>query len=794
MKLPSILFSILFIALAFISSADDWPRWRGSNFDGVANPSTHPFSGKFDLKIRWKHPLGTGYSGVVVSDGKAITMFSDGKSDYLIALASNDGKEIWRLTLGEAFPPRDGSSGGPVSTPAIDHGVVFALGPRGNLVAVQLVNGKRIWNQDLAELSAAAPHWGFTTSPLVIGDAVVVFTGGTPNHAVTAFNRTNGEIVWQSVSDEFSYQSPILFKWNQSNFIVGGGDKTLFAIDPKDGHEVWKYEHGGEGFYGQIINPVRIGNDSLLLTNKPEETVLLKIGSKIEPAWTTRELKLNYATPVTQRNLIFGYSGRFFSAIDAATGQLRWRSRHPGDGFPIIVDDHLVVMTKRGTLVVAEASADLYQEKASIDVFDRLVWTPPSFAEGRIFVRDSYEDIAAVDIVPSPNNIPAAATATVTENSSFANWVSETEKAPNAAERVKNFLAEHPVSPIFEAERYAHVIYVGPEKEVVLRGDPFEVGQEVTMKQVAGTDLHYTTLELDKDTRVTYQLTRNFEDPIADPRNPATSTSLNYPGAVSILLMPKAAPVPQTPSANLRGKIVELELESPKVKAEHLTWGGKRSIKVYLPPGYENETAQRYPSVYVLLGDEMIKDVKLPELIDSAIGDTLPPCLVVFVASTSAYELARTFREPHSKMIANQLIPMIDKQFRTITDRVSRVILGVDEGGFAAVEIGLRYPEIFGGVIAHSIFPLTGGDKELLALVDASVNKGQRFYVDWGRYDPRRKSDGLDVPGFTRAVHDHLLAKGQNVSGQEWNEGSALAFLGSRSILGLQSIIKSNQN
>ncbi|HEY7162214.1 MAG TPA: PQQ-binding-like beta-propeller repeat protein, partial [Acidobacteriota bacterium] len=613
MKLRPILFFVSFILISLSSSADDWPRWRGSNFDGVANPSTHPFSGKFDLKIRWKRPLGTGYSGIVVSDGKAVTMYSDGKTDYLIALSSNDGKEIWRLPLGEGFPPRDGSSGGPVSTPAIDHGVVFALGPRGNLVAAQLAGGKRIWHRDIAELNPP-PHWGFTTSPLVTGDSVVVFTGGTPNHAITAFRRSDGEIVWQSASDEISYQSPILFKLNGSDLIVGGGDKILFAIDPKDGHLVWKYEHGGQGFYGQIINPVRIGNDSLLLTNKPEESVLLRIGNKTEPIWTTRELKLNYATPVTDSNLIFGYSGRFFSAIDARTGELRWRSRPPGDGFPIIVDGHLVVMTKRGALVVAEVSADAYHEKASIDVFDRLVWTPPSFAEGRIFVRDSYQEIAAIDIIQNTNNTHVATTTAIDQNSSFATWVVETEKAANAPERVKTFLLEHPTSPIIEGQRFAHVLYVGPEKEVVLRGDPFEIGEEVPMKQVAGTDLHYTTLELNEDARVTYQLTRNFEDPIADPRNAATSTSLNYAGPVSILLMPKAAPLPKTPSGNLRGKIVELELESQKVKAEHLTWGGKRAIKVYLPQGYENETAQRYPAVYVLLGEEMIKDVKLPEL------------------------------------------------------------------------------------------------------------------------------------------------------------------------------------
>ncbi len=793
MKLRSILI-IAFTLVALISIAEDWPRWRGANFDGIANPSTHPFAGKFDLRISWKRHLGTGYSGVVVAEGKAVTMFSDGKTDYLIALSSLDGKEIWRLSLGETFPPRDGSSGGPVSTPAIDQHVVYALGPRGNLVAAQLESGKKIWEHILvSELNAAAPHWGFTTSPLVIGDNVVVLTGGSPNRAVTAFNRINGEIIWQSVSDEVSYQSPILFSSEGSKFIVGGGDKTLFAIDPLKGDEVWSYEHGGQGFYGQIINPVRVGKDSLLLTNKPEETILLRIGKKIEPIWTTRELKLNYATPVNYNNLIFGYSGRFLSAIDANNGELRWRSRPPGDGFPIIVDGHLVVMTKRGVLVVAETSSDAYHENASIQVFDRLVWTPPAYAEGRIFVRDSYAEIAAVDIVQSANDNSSAEQHGFVQNSSFANWVAETEKAPDPTERVKQYLQEHPTSPVFEADRFAHVLYVGPEKEVVLRGDPFEIGQEITMQRVAGTDLHYASVELDKDARVAYQFIRNFEDPIADPRNTATSTSLNYPGPVSILSMPKAAPLPSFPSATLRGSIVELELESAKVNAEHLTWGGKRAIKVYLPPGYKNDTNKRYPTVYVLMGDEMIDGAKLPAFIDQEIGTSFQPIITVFVASTSAYELARTFREQHSKMIVNQLIPLIDKEFRTVAMQASRVILGVDEAGFAAVEIGLRYPETFGGIVAHSIFSLTGGDKELLALVDGSPSKGQHFYLDWARYDPRRKADGLDVPGYTRAVRDHLIAKGHKVSGQEWNDGSALAFLGPRSILALQTLLTLSQ-
>jgi enterochelin esterase-like enzyme len=374
----------------------------------------------------------------------------------------------------------------------------------------------------------------------------------------------------------------------------------------------------------------------------------------------------------------------------------------------------------------------------------------------------------------------------IVPTSAFARWVTETEKSSDASDRVKKYLSEHPTSPVLEGNRIAHILYSGPENEIVLRGDLFEIGDEILMHRVAGTDLRYASLELEPDARVTYQFIRNVEDPIADPRNSVKGESLNYPGEVSVLTMPEAkALVTQPTPTNLCGRIVELELESPQVTAEHLKWGGKRAIKVYLPADYDKST-DRYPSVYVLYGDEMTKSAQLPTLLDQEIGKSLPPLIAVFVASTSPYELARTFREPHLKMIANQLVPKIDGQFRTITEPAKRIILGTDEGGYAAVEIGLRNPHAFGGIVAHSIFSMTGGDQELLALIDHSPKNNQRFYVDWGRYDPRRKVDSLDVAGFSRSVADRLKATGKNVQTHEWNEGSLIPSLGPRALLGIQ--------
>jgi enterochelin esterase-like enzyme len=281
-----------------------------------------------------------------------------------------------------------------------------------------------------------------------------------------------------------------------------------------------------------------------------------------------------------------------------------------------------------------------------------------------------------------------------------------------------------------------------------------------------------------------------MEDPVADPRNPNNGTSLNLPGPISVLMMPRAEDLPVLADEKLQGRVVDLELTTPTATAEHLKWGGKRAIKVYLPSGYDTQLNQQYPAVYVLLGEEMIKDAKFLALIDREIGKSLPPFIAVFVTSTSAYELARTFREPHVKMIATQLVPWIDQQFRTSSDTSKRIILGVDEAGFASLEIGLRHPQIFGGIISHSIFALTGGDQELLKLIDQSGKSNQRFYLDWGTYDARRQADGLDVSGFTKAVRDRLKSNGQNVYSHESHDGSPVSLIGPRTISALQTLLR----
>ena len=272
---PSGMLRLLLFALALSEAPSDWPRWRGPDFNGTSREAgVFPGEG-FQLQVRWRRKLGSGYSGIAVSGNRAVTLFSDGKNDYAAALDAGTGEELWRVPMAPTYPGREGANDGPVSTPAIADGVVYALGPRGDLVGLRLDSGEILFRVHLVEeLGAALPHWGFGTSPLVSGGAVVVETGGS-GPSVTALDRRTGRLLWRAGTGATDYQSPMLWTLDSEEQIVAAAGDSLYGLDPKDGRELWRHPHGGTGFYEKILNPVAVGARGLLLAHEPMKAQLI---------------------------------------------------------------------------------------------------------------------------------------------------------------------------------------------------------------------------------------------------------------------------------------------------------------------------------------------------------------------------------------------------------------------------------------------------------------------------------------------------------------------------------------
>jgi enterochelin esterase-like enzyme len=230
------------------------------------------------------------------------------------------------------------------------------------------------------------------------------------------------------------------------------------------------------------------------------------------------------------------------------------------------------------------------------------------------------------------------------------------------------------------------------------------------------------------------------------------------------------------------GRLESVPFETAERMVGALKWGGKRPVQVYLPPGYDDSKDRRYPTIYFLFGEEMLR-LGIPSLVDE-----IGPVIAVFVGSTSGYEYARSQRDEHAKMLVSTLVPLIESRYRTLPDASSRGLFGVDEGGFAAIDIAFRYPGTFGRVAAHSVLPIGQGGEALLRALSDSSALPLAIYLDWGRFDHSNDATETDIPGYGRKLREALVSKGYEVAGREWNDSSDLPIWARRARHALRSL------
>ena len=139
------------------------------------------------------------------------------------------------------------------------------------------------------------------------------------------------------------------------------------------------------------------------------------------------------------------------------------------------------------------------------------------------------------------------------------------------------------------------------------------------------------------------------------------------------------------------------------------TLGLPRYMNVYLPEGYATGT-QEYPVIYFLIGenynhpnygqifsvlDELIEGEMILPFILVIPDGSVPPYLGSVYTNSDLYGDFEDF-------IAYDLVDFIDSNYRTIQDHNKRSIMGHSSGGYGAIKLALKHPDIFSGVAAHS--------------------------------------------------------------------------------------------
>ena len=432
MKQLTGLFFILFV-MAMIQtqlvSADEWTQWRGENREGVWNETG--IIEKFEepeIPIRWRVPIGSGYSGPTVADGRVyITdrLTKPKQVERVHCFDSETGDQLWSYTYDAVY--RIDYTAGPRANVTIHDGLAYALGAMGHLHCFDAATGDLKWKRDLnTEYNINMPIWGIACAPIVEGENLIVQIGGKPDACIVAFDRKTGEEKWKALDDNASYSAPIVITQAGKRVLICWTGANIAALDPETGVVHWLYPFPPKSFEIAIATPI-FNQNELFVTEFQQGSLLLKLPTdelKAERIWhrkgkneqNTDALQTTMATPVRIGDYIYGVdSYGELRCLDARNGDRIWedltavkKARWSNIHFvthPVSSDNRVWMFNEHGELLITELSPEglniISRAKLIEPTRDQLnrrggvTWAHPAFAYKHVFARNDNELVCA---------------------------------------------------------------------------------------------------------------------------------------------------------------------------------------------------------------------------------------------------------------------------------------------------------------------------------------------------------------------------------------------------------------
>lgn len=399
--------------------AGDWPQVLGPARNGIASDehllTAWPEDGPRTL---WHRPVGDGFSGVAVAQSRAIVFHRIRDEEVVEALDAVTGQSHWKVSFPTRYSPAFTSDGGPRAVPLLHEGRVFLFGARGQLVCLNLADGKLVWQRDTYEdFSSRRPfkgeppegYFGCGSTPLIEGDRLVLNVGGESKDAgVVAFDIATGRTVWQATRERASYSSPVAATIGGRRHIVMATRLQLLSLDPKDGRVLFQQPFGKLGPSVTAASPVVMGDQIFITGSYGFGAMLLKVGpTGAMPLWEDDELlSSQYTTSIVHDGLLYGVHGREdigvaeLRCVDPKLKQVVWQAREFGYATLILADSQLLIMKTDGQLVMASPDRRGFKELGRTRLFAGTTRALPALSNGLLYVRDD-STLKCVDLRPA---------------------------------------------------------------------------------------------------------------------------------------------------------------------------------------------------------------------------------------------------------------------------------------------------------------------------------------------------------------------------------------------------------
>ena len=414
------------------SRDENWPQFRGAGANGVAGGTAAP-PAAWNLapatNIAWTTAIpGLGHSSpiawgdrvylttAVAVDGKPGVVLGDvsksgidpatdtGRHAWrLIAIDKASGKVLWDKVAHEGVPrmKRHVKASHASATPATDGRVIVALMGSEGLFAFDM-NGNPKWRADLGVMDVGlvddpSMQWGPASSPVILGDMVLVQNDRHKDSFLAAYDINTGRELWRSAHDEFpSWATPAVVRTSGRTEIVTNSGKYIRGFDPKTGKELWRLSDNQTQV--KVPTPV-VANDLVIVTGgyPPGGRPIFAIrpggtGELTEKAlaWKTERGAPYTGTPLFYDGILYALTDNgILSAYEPKTGERIYQQRVAGgSGFsasPVAANGRLYLASEDGDVYVVKAGR-AYELLGTNRMNEPLMATP-AISGNALFIR-----------------------------------------------------------------------------------------------------------------------------------------------------------------------------------------------------------------------------------------------------------------------------------------------------------------------------------------------------------------------------------------------------------------------
>ena len=406
-------FFIALFSIQVIAKAQDWPRWRGMNQDGVVKTTA--------LNLDWsdkKPPLvwtfrqaGEGYSAPVVLGSTLYCAGAENGNTFAFAVDVNTGALKWKQVLGAHFAHQHGN--GPRGSVTVEGGKLYLIQGGGQIYCLSAADGKIIWQKDFKNdfNGKIQSGWGYSESPLVDGNLVICTPGGDDGTMI-ALDKNTGALVWRTKewTNEAGYSTPIVVEVNGVRQYIQQAAHSVVGVSTKDGKLLWRvdvesYNNPDNRIRAVVPTPIYYDNTVYVTAGYRAGCTkirLTKAGDifKTETVYANSSMVNQHGGVVLIDGHIYGYSdNNAWTCQNLKTGENVWTKRNPGEGKGTLigVNDRLILLNEtNGTLTVVAASPEGWKdfgnmpipERTKISTQSNAVWTHLVITNGKLYLRD----------------------------------------------------------------------------------------------------------------------------------------------------------------------------------------------------------------------------------------------------------------------------------------------------------------------------------------------------------------------------------------------------------------------